>query len=81
MTVAEIIGELRKMPQDLDVLHVWDGAPRTAIKHVWLARDKSAVITADDSEVVYSAEYRPESAPGEEERYWYTRSSLPKDQE
>ena len=70
MKVSELIEELKSMPQDMEVAHLWDGAPRTLINHVWLARD-GYVVTADDRMVCYETGARPINAPTEEEdRYW-----------
>ena len=70
MTVADLIKALEKMPPTAEVWHVWDGALRTQINHVWLARS-GAVATADDGEVCYDTEDRPADAPTEEEdQYW-----------
>ena len=72
MKVGKLIELLQTMPQDAEVLHLWDGEPRTGIEHVWLARDGS-VVTADNRMVCYSTESRPADAPTEkEDRYWHT---------
>lgn len=72
MKVKDLIQALKNMPDDADVLHLWDGEPRTAIEHVWLARDGS-VITADFNMVCYSNAPRPSDAPTTaEEPYWST---------
>lgn len=68
MTVAELIEELKKMPQDARVFHVWDGKPRTAITFVWLSRSGN-VMTADYNQNVYTNEHRPADAPSDD-RYW-----------
>lgn len=72
MTVAELIETLKAMPSDARVFHAWDGAARTEIEHVWVARSGN-VITADSGEVVYDTDDRPVTAPtAEQNRYWST---------
>lgn len=62
------------MPQEAFVLHLWDGAPRTAIEHVWVSRD-GIVITADCGERCYANEDRPHDAPTKDvDSVWYTPS-------
>ncbi len=74
MKVSELIEQLKGMPQDAKVSHVWDGASRTLIEHVWLARS-GEVCTADGGMVVYSDEDRSETAPTSKEKpYWKTQS-------
>lgn len=75
MKVSQLIAALSAMPQDAEVLHLWDGEPRTAINHLWISRGGD-VVTADDDQVCYSTGARPESAPTEEEDpYWRTARS------
>jgi hypothetical protein len=70
--VCDLIAALSEMPPTAEVWHLWDGEARTQIEHVWLARS-GAVVTADNREVAYSTEDRPESAPTEEQdQYWKT---------
>ena len=72
MTVKQLIAALETMPPDADVTHLWDGAPRTGIEHVWLAR-AGFVVTSDYDEVCYDDDARPESAPTRAvERYWHS---------
>lgn len=72
MKVRQLIEELKKMPQDADVFHLWDGAPRTEINVIYLARN-GMVVTADNGEVCYGTNRRPHDAPTEEEHpYWCT---------
>ena len=72
MTVKELIIELKKMPQEARVFHIWDGEPRTAINVVYKAKNKS-VITSDYEMVCYSTNARPEEAPTSQENpYWET---------
>jgi hypothetical protein len=75
MIVRKLIEALGAMPQDAEVLHLWDGAPRTGIEHVWLARSGD-VMTADDEMVAYDTDARPLDAPtAEEDEYWKTPRS------
>ncbi len=72
MKVKDLISELKKMPADAEVMHLWDGEARTTIQVVYLSKN-GTVITADYGEVCYSSESRPIDAPtSEEERYWQT---------
>lgn len=72
MKVRELIDALKVMPAGAEVLHLWDGKARTAIEHVWIARDGN-VITADNGMVCYLTETRPAEAPtSEEDMYWET---------
>jgi hypothetical protein len=74
MKVHQLIKVLQSMPQEAFVLHLWDGAPRTAIEHVWLSRD-GIVITADCGMHCYANEDRPSNAPTQkEDSMWYTPS-------
>lgn len=74
MTVAELIEQLKRMPPDANVWHLWDGALRTEINYVWLARN-GVVGTADYQHVCYDTDERPVDAPTEEQdRYWDTPS-------
>jgi len=76
VTAAELIEELNKMPPEAQVWHLWDGGLRTEINHVWLARN-GRVATADDGEICYDDEDRPECAPiSEEDRYWRTPDAV-----
>ncbi len=81
MKVCDLIKALRDMPQDAELMHIWDGEPRTHIDHVWIARGEGSitercsvvVMTAGSGEVVYSDDARPEYAPTVKEcAYWKT---------
>lgn len=77
MTVAKLIRQLEKMPPDARVWHLWDGALRTEINHVWLTR-VGTVGTGDDQQVCYDTNDRPTDAPtSEEDRYWSTPDVQP----
>ena len=69
MKVHELISILERMPRDSDVWHLWDGAARTEIVHVWLTAD-GRVITADEREPCYDAKDRPPWA--QDTRDWST---------
>jgi hypothetical protein len=72
VTALELIEALKKMPPDAKVCHLWDGALRTEINHVWLARC-GVVATADDEQVCYDSDERPMDSPTTgEDRYWQT---------
>jgi len=72
MVVKELIKALNKMPQNADVLHLWDGEPRTTIDVVYESRI-GEIITAPFNMVAYSTDARPKDAPTSvEDRYWHT---------
>jgi hypothetical protein len=72
MKVKDLIKALQSMPQDAEVMHLWDGEARTSIEFVWEARGGD-VVTSDFSMVCYSDATRPASAPSSKEnRYWET---------
>jgi len=72
MTAEQLIEELRKMPKDAKVLHLWDGAPRTEIQIVYLSREGD-VVTSDYGQECYHEECRPVGSPTEaEDKYWRT---------
>ncbi len=74
MKVSELIEELKKMPCDAMVWHLWDGALRTEIEHVWLT-PVGTVGTGDNDDVCYDTDDRPVGSPSEsEDRYWKTPS-------
>jgi hypothetical protein len=68
MKVHQLIKVLQSMPQEAEVLHVYDGSPHD-IEHVWLSRNGD-VITSFCSEPVYSLNDRP--ANSSDERFWHT---------
>lgn len=75
MTAKELIALLATMPPDARVFHLWDGALRTEVEHVWLSRS-GVVGTSDVGQVCYCAEDWPANAPTEEEiPYWSTPDS------
>lgn len=75
MKVGQLIAELNKMPPDAEVSHLWDGALRTSIEVVYLAKN-GEVVTADYSQVCYRTEERPIAAPAaDENKYWETREN------
>lgn len=75
MIVKELIAELSKMPPDAKVGYVWDGAARSWVDNVWLARSGDVLLAYGGAEV-YNTEDRPPSAPvSEDKRYWNTKST------
>ena len=72
MKVRELITALEKMPSEAEVLHLWDGEPRTAIEFCWLSL-RGDVITSDYGQRCYTGDARPFDAPTEEaDPYWLT---------
>ena len=70
MKVADLVSELLTLPQDADVLSIWDGEPRTDINAVWLSRS-GRVMLCDVDDVVYSEESRPPWSPSQKENpHW-----------
>ena len=75
MEVRELIKQLKKLPQNARVFHLWDGEPRTAINVVYETKNGN-VMTADYESVCYSENARPKNAPTvEQERYWATEEN------
>lgn len=77
MKVKDLIKELKKMPQNAKVMHLWDGKARTEIEMVYLARS-GKVITTDEDMVCYDDEDRPMNAPFSQKDPYYSvnRKSL-----
>jgi hypothetical protein len=70
MTVIEIIEKLKEMPQDAECMYIWDGAARSEVAGVYLARNGKVMFI--DEDVVYDGEERPDYAPTEaEDPYWH----------
>ncbi len=75
MNVSQLISALKDMPADVEVYHLWDGAPRTAINVVYLSKEGTC-ITSDYEEVCYGTMQRPLDAPtSAEDPYWTTEKS------
>ncbi len=73
MKVKQLIKELKKMPKNADVWHIWDGCSRTEIEIVYLAQSGD-VMTVDFDQPVYDNEDRPIGAPDEDEDMnWHTK--------
>jgi len=66
MTVHEIIEALKKMPQEAEMRHLWDGAARSKVDCVYLAQ-AGYVVVAPEYEPAYDDEDRPIGAPKEHE--------------
>lgn len=72
MEVRKLIEELKKMPQNAQVRHLWDGSTRTTVEVVYLAKN-GVVVTSDYDMVCYDEEERPIDAPTvAEDKYWHT---------
>lgn len=57
---------------DIDVVHIWDGAARTGIEHVWETLDGN-IATADHDMAVYYDGDRPKEGPTvKEQPRWCT---------
>ena len=70
MKVSELIVSLQTMPQDREVLNIWDGAARSGIDRVYESKG-GCVMTSDLDEVVYNNCDRPLGAPTpEQDKYW-----------
>lgn len=71
MTVAEVIEDLKNMPQDAEFRAIHDGYS-CDLSLIWLSKG-GAVIVADFDEVVYKDKNRPIGAPDEKQKkYWHT---------
>jgi len=68
MKVKQLIAQLQNMPQNAEVLHLWDGEPRTAIEFVWLT-EHGRVVTSDYGQICNNMD-RPPMAP--KNGPWYT---------
>ena len=71
MTVKELIASLQEMPQDVDVMYVWDGEARSKVQYMWYALS-GRVMLCDARENVYTKEDRPSWA--DDSRDWETPS-------
>ena len=72
MNVAQAIKILNTLPANAPLHHLWDGALRTEIEHIYLGKT-GKVVTADWGENSYEDDGRPVDAPSsEEDRYWCT---------
>lgn len=70
MKVKEIIKILETMPQEAEMGHLWDGAVRSHIDTVYLAKS-GVVVGAPKGEPAYYDEDRPKDAPSEkQDGYW-----------
>lgn len=70
MKVSRLIQLLATMPPDAEVVHLWDGEPRTTLELVWLSKG-GFVVTSDYEQVCYSDDARPVDAPTPaDDRYW-----------
>lgn len=70
MTVKEIRKELKKLPQEVEVGCLWDGAVRSSVDGVYLSQS-GLVVFAEGGEPAYYDKDRPKGAPTEEEYPYY----------
>ena len=72
MKVKELIEKLQQMDQDVEVWHLYDGALRGNINHVYMGKT-GLCVTADHDEVAYYDDARPVNAPSEKDvKHWNT---------
>ena len=72
MKVSDLINGLQKMPQDADVLCLWDGELRTEVNIIYESKGGDVVL-ADFNDVCYSTNSRPKNAPtASSSPYWHT---------
>lgn len=70
MKVKELIEKLKVMPEDAELLYVWDGLPRSSVDYLWLSIDGD-VILCDQYQSVRPTGARPEGSPSEKyDLYW-----------
>ena len=76
MKVKELMAKLAAMPEDAEVRSIWDGAARSKVSAVYLARS-GTVMLAEAGDVVYGTEARPLDAPSrEQDPYWEIPETL-----
>jgi len=69
---AHDLARLLLAGNNYDAVHVWDGASRANIEHVWETKS-GHIATADHDMVVYYDEDRPVEGPSEKEnKHWRT---------
>jgi hypothetical protein len=79
MKVCDLVKALSEVPQDAEVLGVFDGAARLGIHHVWLS-NSGYVLLADEESPVYYDEDRPVSGPTvAQSEPWLTPRVTPED--
>lgn len=64
VTVAELIAALQKMPQDRDVVFIYDGFIRCDANSVWVSRRGQVVISEADEDIYDEANQPEESLNG-----------------
>lgn len=64
MTCKDLIEKLQKLPQEAEVLFLYDGAARGEVEEVWLAQHGNRIILSSTGEPCYDGEDRPEGAKG-----------------
>ena len=70
MKVSDIIEKLKTLPQDAEMGHLWDGAVRSNVDCVYLAKS-GMVVGAPEYQSAYYDEDRPKDAPSEDEDPYY----------
>lgn len=81
MTVGELVQALAAMPPDAKVACHWDGALRSHVHVIWLAKSGFVALGQAD-EAVYYDQDRPEGAPlSADNHYWYALETPDGDQE
>lgn len=58
MKNEELIKILSELPKEAEVLHLWDGSPRTSIEIVYLSKSGN-IITSDYGQYVSDNEHTP----------------------
>lgn len=71
LTIKEIIDILKTMPQDAEMGCLWDGACRSTVDGIYLAKS-GVVVGAPYEEPAYYDEDRPEGAPLEKDDPYYS---------
>ena len=66
MKIKEIIKILKTMPQNAEMGHLWDGAVRSLVDGIYLAKS-GLVVGAPAEHPAYYDEDRPKGAPTAEE--------------
>ncbi len=76
MTVAELIAELAKMPQDANVMLVWDGGARSEPEMIWVAQGGSVLLGPLEYPLYYDKDRPPGAPTSKENVYWSMRDGV-----
>ena len=68
MTVATLIQKLKRLDQDAEVGHFYDGRDRNDIDFVWIS-ERGRCLMAENGECVYDDEDRPKHVPENQINY------------